>query len=268
MARVLIFDSGVGGLSVLHELRMARPDHRVIYVADNEFFPYGNRTEPELIGHLPGLLARLCDAYTPDVVVVACNTASTVALSEIRAALGVSVVGTVPAIKPAALKTETGVIGLLGTPGTVERQYTEELISEYAPDVHVIRHGSSELVEFAEAKLRGEQLNFTELKSVLEKLTNHRRGHDMDTLVLACTHFPLIRDEITYLLSPDITIIDSGEAVARQTINRLNLAGATSNDHEGSGENVAVFTGHEAGLEALEPALEALGMERVEYFSD
>lgn len=274
MAHVLIFDSGVGGLSVLHELRKAEPGVCVTYVCDNDFFPYGNRTEQDLIDRLPGLLARLCDIHTPDVVVVACNTASTVALAEIRSALRVPVVGTVPAIKPAALKTETGVVGLLGTPGTVERQYTEELIADYAPDVYVIRHGSSELVDLAEAKLRGQQLNFTNLKSILEKLTNHRRGHEMDTLVLACTHFPLVRDEIAHLLSPDISIIDSGEAVARQTLSRLALTGALA---DGSGsdrgqhqdrpqDSAVIFTLEQSGLEALEPALVALGIERVEYF--
>lgn len=269
MARVLIFDSGVGGLSVLHELRQASADLKVTYVADNGFFPYGNRTEPELIERLPGLLKALCEVHAPDVVVMACNTASTIALEEVRAVAGVPVVGTVPAIKPAALKTESGVIGLLGTPGTVERQYTEELISDYAPDVYVIRHGSSDLVEFAEAKLRGEQINFTELKSILERLTNHRRGHEMDTLVLACTHFPLLLDEITHLLSPDITVIDSGEAIARRTLNRLSLIGAlTSSDGAGvdPGDNVVVFTAHEDGLEKLEPSLDALGIDRVEYF--
>lgn len=266
MAHVLIFDSGVGGLSVLAEIRKAAPDTRTTLVADNDFFPYGNRTEPELIGRLPNLLAKLCERHLPDVVVVACNTASTVALEEIRLALGVPVVGTVPAIKPAALKTETGVIGLLGTPGTVERQYTEELIADYAPDVHVIRHGSSELVEMAERKLRGEQLNFTDLKRVLSKLTNDLRGHEMDTLVLACTHFPLVREEIAYLLSPDITIIDSGEAVVRRTINRLNLSGA-SGGHQ-AGDNIAVFTADEEGLAGLEPALVARGISRVEYFQD
>lgn len=262
MARALIFDSGIGGLSVLDEIRTADAALHIVYVADNDFFPYGNRTEPELIDRLPGLLAKLCERYLPDVVVVACNTASTVALEEIRAALKVPVIGTVPAIKPAALKTETGVIGLLGTPGTVERQYTEELISDYAPDVHVIRHGSSELVELAERKLRGEQLNFTDLKQVLSKLTNDRRGHEMDTLVLACTHFPLVRDEIAYLLSPDIAIVDSGEAIARRTLNRLSLSGSSDK----GGDNVAVFTAEEEGLSTLEPALVARMVKSVEYF--
>lgn len=268
MARVLIFDSGVGGLSVLHELRQVEPHHDVVYVADNGFFPYGNRTEPELIERLPTLLKRLCEKHRPDVVVIACNTASTVALEEVRKALDVPVIGTVPAIKPAALRTTTGVIGLLGTPGTVERQYTEELIVDYAPDVYVIRHGSSDLVEFAEAKLRGDQLNFTELKTILERLTNHRRGHEMDTLVLACTHFPLLRDEITHLLSPEINIIDSGEAIARRILNRLALAGGlkTGEDAQTTSGNVVVFTAEEAGLEKLEPSLQALGITRVEYF--
>lgn len=274
MARVLIFDSGVGGLSVLEEIRKGAPDLAVTCVLDNAFFPYGNRTGPELVGRLPGLLAGLCEVHDPDVVVVACNTASTVALEHIRAALQVPVVGTVPAIKPAALKTRTGVIGLLGTPGTVERQYTGELIADHAPDVYVIRHGSARLVALAEARLRGQQLNFTELKGILENLTNHRRGHEMDILVLACTHFALVRDEIAHLLSPDITIIDSGEAIARRTINQLNLLGAMKQgakkqgarvDNKADGDDVVVFTKEDGDLEALGPALKALGMERIEY---
>lgn len=266
MARILVFDSGVGGLSVLAEIRKAAPDMGITYVADNGFFPYGDRTEPELKQRLPDLLAKLCERYRPDVAVIACNTASTVALEEIRAGIGVPVVGTVPAIKPAALNTTTGVIGLLGTPGTVERQYTAELISDYAPDVHVIRHGSSQLVDLVEQKLRGEQLNFTDLKQILSNLTNDLRGHEMDTLVLACTHFPLVREEIAYLLSPDITIIDSGEAIARRTVNRLNLSGAAGGSDEG--DNIVVFTSDDEGLAALEPALAAEGIIRVEYFED
>lgn len=267
MPRILIFDSGVGGLSVLHEIRRIKAQVPVTYVADNAFFPYGERTESELIERLPDLMKTLSDQYHPGVIVIACNTASTIALEEVRAAVSVPVVGTVPAIKPAALQTTSGVIGLLGTPGTVERLYTDELIADYAPDVHVVRHGSLELVHLAEEKLRGGDVHANDVEAVLTKLTDGERGSEMDTLVLACTHFPLLRDEISQILSPQIKVIDSGEAIARRTLEQLGLQ-VGHPVISSPGRNTLIFTAQDEGLRGLEPTLKALAIDQVEVLAD
>ena len=153
---ILIFDSGVGGLSVLAEVRKALPNATLVYAADRAGYPYGTRSPEEIETRVPALLGRLAERYDPRLIVVACNTASTIALDSVRAALELPVVGTVPAIKPAAALSKTRVIGVLGTAATVVQPYVDRLAAEFAADCTVIRHGSAELVELAEAKLRGE----------------------------------------------------------------------------------------------------------------
>ena len=148
--KVLVFDSGMGGLTVAREIQALAPDLAVDYAADSGCFPYGDKSDQALCDRLPGIAARLVEAARPDVFVIACNTASTLALDEVRARLDIPVVGTVPAIKPAAALTRTGTIGLLATPGTVRRAYTAQLIADFAQDVRVILHGSLELVRMAE----------------------------------------------------------------------------------------------------------------------
>ncbi|MGI4879874.1 MAG: glutamate racemase, partial [Janthinobacterium lividum] len=152
---ILLFDSGVGGLSVLPHVRALLPQWPIVFAADNAGFPYGTKTEAEIAGRVPALLGRLVERYRPRLVVIACNTASTIALGPVRAALDLPVVGTVPAIKPAAAISRTRVIGVLGTPATVRQPYVDRLSAEFASDCKVLRHGSGRLVELAEAKLRG-----------------------------------------------------------------------------------------------------------------
>jgi len=154
-SRALIFDSGVGGLSVVAEIRRRLPELSLDYVADDAFRPYGEKTAAELQARLPALLATLCDMLRPDIIVIACNTASTTALKHIRAAVSVPVVGVVPAIKPAAAVTRTGTLAVLGTPGTVAREYVDDLITEFASKKNVLLQGSVNLVDMAEDKLAG-----------------------------------------------------------------------------------------------------------------
>src|SRR5688572_14377121 len=154
-APILFFDSGVGGLSVLGPTRALLPLAPIVYAADSAAFPYGTRTEAEIAERVPALLARLVERYAPRLAVIACNTASTIALDHARAALDIPIVGTVPAIKPAAALSKTRVIGVLGTDATVRQPYVDRLSDEFASDCTVIRFGSAELVELAEAKLRG-----------------------------------------------------------------------------------------------------------------
>jgi glutamate racemase len=211
--RILVFDSGVGGLSILQEIHRKIPAANLVYACDNQAFPYGTKEEDELVARVDSVLKALFDAVQPDIVVVACNTASTVALPRIRAHFSNPVVGVVPAIKPAAIISRTKVIGLLATPGTVRRDYTRQLIAEFAEGCDFIAVGSSRLVEIAEEKLRGIQPDTNELKTILAPLLENT---ELDTVVLACTHFPLLKAEIESLAPRLIHWIDSGEAIARR----------------------------------------------------
>ncbi|MEO5640307.1 MAG: glutamate racemase, partial [Sphingomicrobium sp.] len=166
-APILIFDSGVGGLSVLAPTRALLPTAPIIYAADSAGFPYGIRSDAELAARVPALLGRLVERFRPRLAVIACNTASTIALDHARAALDVPVVGTVPAIRPAALLSQSRVIGVLGTAATVRQPYVDDLARRFAADCTVIRHGSPELVELAEAKLAGEAVNNGKVRAAL-----------------------------------------------------------------------------------------------------
>ena len=213
MAHALIFDSGVGGLSVVAEIRKLLPEIQLTYVADDAFRPYGEKTDLELRERLPGLLLTLCEAVKPDLVVIACNTASTTALGEIRSALNIPVVGVVPAIKPAALMSKTGSFAVLGTPATIRRQYVDQLISDFASDLEVVLKGSTKLVALAEEKLSGRPIDSLALKTEIAPLFQQSK---IDSIVLACTHFPLIKDEIEAAAPYPVKLIDSGAAIARR----------------------------------------------------
>lgn len=219
--RVLVFDSGVGGLTVAEELRALGPGLGVHYAADSAFFPYGDKSDDALRERLPQVAAALCEAVQPDVFVIACNTASTLALDDVRARLEIPVVGTVPAIKPAAALSQTGTIGLLATPGTIRRAYTAELVEQFAANKTVIMHGSIELVRLAEAHARGEDVPIEAFRAAQAPLFEAAGGEAIDTIVLACTHFPLVRGQLIASAPRPISYIDSGMAIARQTIRVL-----------------------------------------------
>jgi glutamate racemase len=219
---VLVFDSGVGGLSVVAEIRARQPEAFLSYAADDAFRPYGNKTEAQLRARLPGLLATLVKMLDVDAVVIACNTASTTALPSIRAALSVPVIGVVPAIKPAAERSATHAIGVLGTPGTVHRAYVDTLIADFAPECHVLLQGSTRLVAEAEKKLSGRGVDMTVLREEIAPLFAGRVGADVDAVVLACTHFPLLRDELQASVRQSVKWIDSGDAVARRLASVLS----------------------------------------------
>jgi glutamate racemase len=213
---VLVFDSGVGGLSVVSEVRVRLPQAYLSYVADDEFRPYGSKSEAQLQERLPGLMATLQYMLDPDVIVVACNTASTTALPFIRKAAHIPIIGVVPAIKPAAETSTTRTIGVLGTPGTVRRAYVDDLISDFAPDCHVRLKGSTRLVAEAEKKLAGRPVDMDIIRSEIAPLFAGRIGADVDAVVLACTHFPLLHDELRAAVRQSVNWIDSGAAIARR----------------------------------------------------
>ncbi len=253
MTRALVFDSGVGGLTIAEEIRRAAPDWNVDYAADAGFFPYGIKTDAELRARLPGLCAALVEEAKPDVLVVACNTASTLSLADIRARVTVPVVGTVPAIKPAAERTKTGVIGILATPGTVRRAYLDDLERQFAQGRTVIRRGSAGLVDMAERAARGQPIDQQQVAYAVKPLFDGPDGGRIDIVVLACTHFPLIREAIWKACPPHVTLIDTGEAVARQAI---RVAPQTP---RGDGEAVAYVTGGAANRAAMAPAFARFG---------
>lgn len=219
--KVLVFDSGMGGLTVAREIQALAPRLSVDYAADSGFFPYGDKSDEALRARLPMTARQLVDAANPDVFVIACNTASTLALDEVRAVLDIPVVGTVPAIKPAAQQTRTGTIGLLATPGTVRRAYTAQLIEDFASEVRVILHGSVALVRMAEEIASGAAVAMDAFREAQAPLFDADGGQDIDTIVLACTHFPLIRGELAATVPHPVTYVDSGEAIARQTLRVL-----------------------------------------------
>src|SRR5690242_1668297 len=194
-APVLFFDSGVGGLSVLAPTRALLPNAPIVYAADSAGFPYGKRSEAEIASRVPALLGRLVERFHPRLAVIACNTASTIALEHVRSALDIPVVGTVPAIKPAAELSKTRVIGVLGTQATVRQPYVDDLAAKFASDCTIVRHGSPELVELAEAKLAGEEVEVEAVRPAVQPMFDAPGGDRIDTVVLACTHFPLLSSE-------------------------------------------------------------------------
>jgi len=214
-APILFFDSGVGGLSILGPTRELLPNAPIIYAADSAGFPYGSRSEAEIASRVPALLGRLVERFHPRMAVIACNTASTIALDHVRSALDLPVVGTVPAIKPAAALSRTRVVGVLGTEATVRQPYVDDLAAQFAADCTLVRHGSPELVELAEAKLGGEEVAVDAVRRAIQPMFDTPAGNKIDTIVLACTHFPLLAEELRAAY-PDIACVDGGAGIARR----------------------------------------------------
>jgi glutamate racemase len=257
---ILVFDSGVGGLSVLKEIRAGLPNAPIVYAADSAFYPYGTKSPAELTARVPALLTRLAALYDPALIVIACNTASTTALDAVRAALDLPIVGTVPAIKPAAALSKTRAIGVLGTDATIVQPYVDRLALEFASDCAVIRHGSAELVDLAEAKLRGEATDPAAYARILQGLLDRPGGERIDTVVLACTHFPLVEAELKAAAPRPLAFVDGSAGIARRTAWLMR-------DHrwpDAPGEGLAVFTGPAAQAQAYRAGLAAYGLTRIE----
>ena len=255
-APLLFFDSGVGGLSVLAPTRALLPNAPIVYAADSAGFPYGERTEAEIASRVPALLGRLVERFHPRLAVIACNTASTIALDHVRSALDLPVVGTVPAIKPAAELSKTRVIGVLGTQATVRQPYVDGLAAKFAADCTIVRHGSPELVELAEARLAGEVVGVDAVRTAVQPLFDSPDGDRIDTVVLACTHFPLLQDELRAAF-PGVAYVDGGAGIARR------IAWLTREQPwpPSPVEGIAVFTG--AGRRPLDSALAELGIGQI-----
>ena len=257
---LLLFDSGVGGLSVLAEVRAALPNAPIVYVADNGGFPYGTKTEAEISARVPALLGRLAERYRPRLITIACNTASTIALAGVRAALDLPIVGTVPAIKPAAEQSQTRVIGVLGTNATVRQPYVDDLSARFASDCLVLRHGSADLVELAEASLRGEPTPDTAYADVMAGLLDQEGGDQMDTIVLACTHFPLVAERLAAVAPRPLTFVDGAKGIAR----RVAYLTRDQEWPDAPLAGVAVFTAPIEVENGLKASLARFGLTKIE----
>ena len=240
--KVLVFDSGLGGTSIFQAIQKQYPFCQLLYCSDNEAFPYGNKPEAELIARVSKVLMRLDADYHPDIFVIACNTASTVALPKVRSLIKAPVVGVVPAIKPAALIANTPAIGLLATPGTIHRAYTQALIDQFAPSFKWIKIGSAELVQIAEKKMYGEAVSSAAIQKIIAPIAQCSSA-ELDTVVLACTHFPLIKQELQQALPHITNWIDSSEAIANRVGFWLHELGIHEGDDRLAQEdNKIIFT--------------------------
>ncbi|MEM9332376.1 MAG: glutamate racemase [Pseudomonadota bacterium] len=214
---ILLFDSGIGGLSVLREARVLMPRERYVYIADDAAFPYGDWEEDGLKSRMVDLFGRLIDHWNPDISVIACNTASTLGIHALREAYPDHVfVGTVPAIKPAAERTRSGIVSVLATPGTVKRQYTRNLIEQYASKCDVTLVGSTQLAALAETYLRGGFTDEEEVSKEIAPCFIEKDGKFTDIVVLACTHYPFLVNRMRKMAPWPVDWIDTSEAIARR----------------------------------------------------
>jgi glutamate racemase len=249
---ILMFDSGVGGLTVLREARVLMPDRRFVYVADDKAFPYGAWEEPALQAHILDLFAKLLDRFQPAISVIACNTASTLVIDALREKFpGHPFVGTVPAIKPAAERTRSGLVSVLATPGTVKRQYTRDLIGKWAQKCHVRLVGSNNLAGLAEVYMRE---GFVDEEAVRTEIAPCFVQHDdlrTDIVVLACTHYPFLANRMRKTAPWPVDWIDPAPAIARRVV---DLIGKPGDVFDGAGAEMIFTSGRPHTLsQALMP---------------
>jgi glutamate racemase len=233
-ATILVFDSGLGGLTVMREIVKARPDAHYVYVADDAFFPYGHHGEDQIIARVVPLIGELIDAHSPDLVVIACNTASTLVMSHLRERYEIPFVGTVPAIKPACARSKTKHVSVLGTKGTVKREYTKALIRDFAQGCEVALVGSGELASLAEDALSGIEVSDLEISAEIAPCFVQNSADPRartDTVVLACTHYPLLMDRLIRLAPWPVDWIDPAPAIARRVADLLRPS-SSQMDHD------------------------------------
>jgi glutamate racemase len=259
---ILLFDSGLGGLTVYREIVAARPQADYVYVADDAVFPYGAIEERALAARVVGLMDDLIATHHPDLIVIACNTASTIALPDLRRRFTVPFVGTVPAIKPACATSVTRRVSVLGTEATVAREYTRALIRDFAQDCRVTLVGSKHLATYAEAELRGTPASDEAVRAELTPCFREE-GQRTDTVVLACTHYPLLLARLQKLAPWPVNFLDPAPAIARRVADLLGPAAPQAS----AGTTRAIFTSGQApqavlahfGIGAIEPALSGAG---------
>jgi glutamate racemase len=247
-ASILVFDSGIGGLSVLKEMRIILPSMRYIYVADDAAFPYGAWEEEELLVRMTKLFGTLIEQHDPGMIVIGCNTASTLAINHLREVYPDQIfVGTVPAIKPAAERTHSGLVSVLATPGTVKRQYTRDLIKQYASKCHVRLVGSEHLAGLAETYMRTGYVDEAAVKAESAPCFVEQDGKRTDIVVLACTHYPFLANRLRKTAPWPVDWIDTCEAIARRAV---SLAENLDFKERDTGvPDIALFTSNNAPQE-------------------
>ena len=273
--RIGVFDSGVGGLSILAALQSRMPQATFVYAADNAHFPYGTKSRDEVIQLTVATVRAMLKRAELDIIVIACNTASTAALKYLRERFPVEFVGVVPAVKPAAAETKTGCIGLLATPTTIAGDYTSDLIANHAASAQVVLVGSRRLVELAELKLRGIHVALDEVRAEISPLFNQQIADKqpadkvvskVDTVVLGCTHFPLLIEELKAASPWPVKWIDSGKAVASRVADVMKITkyNAQASDQVAGCVFLATTL---ADTESLQPALQQYGFASIEFLS-
>ncbi len=256
--KLLVFDSGIGGLSVAREIRRVLPGAAIDYVADDAGFPYGDWEEAALTDHVAGLVGERIARHAPDAVVIACNTASTLVLPPLRARHSLPIVGTVPAIKPAAEQTRSGLVSVLATAGTIRRDYTRDLIRKFAANCAVELVGSARLAPLAEAHMRGEAVEDAAILAEIAPAFVTRDTARTDVIVLACTHYPFLAGHFARLAPWPVAWIDPAPAIARRA---AVVLGAEA--HAGPGGGQAWLTSGRGWPAALAPLLLEIGLEPV-----
>jgi glutamate racemase len=255
---ILVFDSGLGGLTVLEQVRRARPDAAYVYAADDAAFPYGALSEERLVARVIAVMERLLARHAPDLVVIACNTASTLVLPALRQRFVTPFVGVVPPIKPAAALTRTRLVSLLATPGTVARSYTHDLVRSFAAHCAVTLVGSKNLAGYAEAEMAGEPVADAAILAEIEPcFVEGADGRRTDVVCLSCTHYPLLLPRFERLAPWPVTWIDPAPAIARRVI---QLVGEMPSQAPDAPPARAVFTGGAGLTPALGRSLERRGL--------
>jgi glutamate racemase len=245
-----IFDSGVGGLSVLAALRKLLPNENVIYLADQAHVPYGSRSLAQVRAFSEGITRYFLTQDTK-LIVVACNTASAAALHHLRQAFpGIPFVGMEPAVKPAAESTRSGVVGVLATPATFQGELYASVIERFAAGVRVLQDTCPGLVMEIDAG----SLDTPKVHSILEAALKPMLAEGIDTVVLGCTHFPFVIPMIEDIVGPEVRVIDPSPAIARQ-VERLLVANNLRNDDPNPGQVRYLTTGDPAQLAGLLPRL-------------
>ena len=255
---ILVFDSGLGGLTVYREVVKVRPDARLIYALDDAFFPYGRRSEPVLVARVVDVMGEWIATHRPDLVVIACNTASTLVLPQLRQRFQVPFVGTVPAIKPACAGSKTKLVSVLGTEATVGREYTRALIRDFAQGCNVTLVGSRRLAELAEAELKGERAADAAIAAELGPCFVEAEGRRTDTIVLACTHYPLLLERLQKLAPWPVHFIDPAPAIARRV---TDLLGPPASSGPAPATGQVVFSSGNPPGPGLATALSQFGLE-------
>jgi glutamate racemase len=241
-----MFDSGVGGLSILRQVRQLLPAETIVYFADQANVPYGARPMAEIKRFSRAITTFLLER-SAKLVVVACNTASAAALHELRMEFPqVPFVGMEPAVKPAAATSQSRVVGVLATPATFQGALFASVVERFAGDVEVIEQTLPGLVECVEAG----DLDGPSPRAIVERGLEPLLEHGVDTLVLACTHYPILIPLIREIAGPDVDVIDPSPAIARQTARLLSERGVAA-PPAGKGEIEYFSTGDSQGLASL-----------------